>query len=143
MTTAISNPPHRSWPIIVASLMGILLLVGLGSWQVLRLQWKLDLIEKRSSSLTGNPVTIYDIEAGMEHGYDVDRILWLGRQMERTVGQRLRSEAAINGRTLKEGHMKFARPGLEKRKEKMGEKPDQNFPTEWAEEAVLPEAHRP
>jgi hydroxymethylglutaryl-CoA lyase len=39
--------------------------------------------------------------------------------------------------------MKFARPGLEKRKEKMGEKPDQNFPTEWAEEAELPEAYRP
>jgi len=82
-------------------------------------------------------------EMGIEHGYDVDRILWLGRQMEKTVGQRLRSEAAINGRTLKEGHMEFARPGLKKRKEKLGEKPDQNFPTEWAEKAVLPEAYQP
>ncbi|MGI9511860.1 MAG: SURF1 family protein [Anderseniella sp.] len=72
MTTAASQPPRRSWPIVVAALAGIALLVGLGSWQVLRLQWKLDLIEKRNSSLTGNPVTIYDIEAGMEHGYDVD-----------------------------------------------------------------------
>lgn len=72
MTTPLSSPAPRNWPIVVAALIGILLLVGLGSWQVLRLQWKLDLIEKRSSSLTGNPVTIYDIEAGMEHGYDVD-----------------------------------------------------------------------
>jgi hydroxymethylglutaryl-CoA lyase len=32
-------------------------------------------------------------EMGIEHGYDVDRVLWLGRQMERTVGHRLRSEA--------------------------------------------------
>ena len=82
-------------------------------------------------------------EMGIEHGYNVDRILWLGRQMERTVGHRLRSEAAINGRTLTEGHMEYARPGLKKRKEKMGEKPDQNFPAEWAENAELPEEYRP
>jgi hydroxymethylglutaryl-CoA lyase len=82
-------------------------------------------------------------EMGIEHGYDVDRVLWLGRQMERTVGHRLRSEATINGRTLKEGHMEFARPGLAKRKEKLGEKPGQNLPDEWAAEAVLPEHLRP
>ena len=67
-------------------------------------------------------------EMGIEHGYDVDRILWLGRQMEKTVGTRLRSEAAINGRTLKEGHMEYARPGLAKLKEKLGETADQSFP---------------
>ncbi len=67
-------------------------------------------------------------EMGIEHGYDVDRILWLGRQMEKTCGMRLRSEAAINGRTLKEGHMHFARPGLAELKEKLGEEPDQSFP---------------
>jgi hydroxymethylglutaryl-CoA lyase len=81
-------------------------------------------------------------EMGIEHGYDVDRILWLGRQMERTMGRRLRSEAAINGRTLKEGHPKFARPGLKRRKEKVGEKPGQNLPDEWKDEAVLPEQYR-
>jgi hydroxymethylglutaryl-CoA lyase len=69
---------------------------------------------------------------GIEHGYDVDRVLWLGRQIERTVGHRLRSEAVINGRTLKEGHMKFARPGLKKVKEKLGEKPGQKFPADWS-----------
>ncbi len=77
-------------------------------------------------------------EMGIEHGYDVDRILWLGRQMEKTVGQRLRSEAVINGRTLKEGHPRFARPGLQARKRKNGEKPDQNLPEDWAASAVLP-----
>jgi len=71
-------------------------------------------------------------EMGIEHGYDVDRVLWLGRQMERTVGHRLRSEAVINGRTLKEGHMEYARPGLNKLKEKFGEKPAQAFPAEWS-----------
>jgi len=67
-------------------------------------------------------------EMGIEHGYDVDRILWLGKQLEKTVGKRLRSEAMINGRTLKEGHMEYARPGLSKIKEKLGETPNQNFP---------------
>jgi hydroxymethylglutaryl-CoA lyase len=82
-------------------------------------------------------------EMGIAHGYDVDRVLWLGRQMERTVGKRLRSEAAINGRTLKEGHPKFARPGLKKLKEKFKEKPGQNWPAEWGEIPVLPEQYRP
>ena len=67
-------------------------------------------------------------EMGIEHGYDVDRILWLGKQMEKTVGTRLRSEAMINGRTLKEGHMQYARPGLAKVKKKLGESPNQSFP---------------
>jgi hydroxymethylglutaryl-CoA lyase len=82
-------------------------------------------------------------EMGIEHGYNVDRVLWLGRQLERTVGHRLRSEAVINGRTLKEGHPKFARPGLKKLKEKMAEAPGQKLPAEWAEKAVLPERYRP
>ncbi len=67
-------------------------------------------------------------EMGIEHGYDVDRILWLGKQLEKTVGTRLRSEAMINGRTLKEGHMEYARPGLAKLKEKLGETADQILP---------------
>jgi len=82
-------------------------------------------------------------EMGIEHGYDVDRILWLGRQMEKTTGQRLRSEAAINGRTLKEGHMKYARPGLKARKERQGEDAGQSIPEEWDDKAVLPEKYRP
>ena len=82
-------------------------------------------------------------EMGIEHGYDVDRILWLGRQMERTVGRRLRSDAVINGRTLKEGHMQFARPGLKARKTKLGEGPGQNVPKDWSPNAVLPEKYKP
>jgi hydroxymethylglutaryl-CoA lyase len=82
-------------------------------------------------------------EMGIEHGFDVDRILWLGRQMERTVGQKLRSEAAINGRTLKEGHMKFARPGLARLKKNLGESAAQKLPVGWGERAVLPELNRP
>jgi hydroxymethylglutaryl-CoA lyase len=82
-------------------------------------------------------------ELGIEHGYDVDRVLWLGRRMEKTMGKRLRSEAIINGRTQKAGHMKFARPGLKKAKEKMGEKPGAKLPEGWPEKADLPKVWGP
>jgi hydroxymethylglutaryl-CoA lyase len=82
---------------------------------------------------------IPDTSVHIAHGYDVDRVLWLGRQVERTVGHRLRSEAVINGRTLKEGHPKFARPGLKKLKDKLGEAPGQKVPVDWGKQAKLPE----
>ncbi|MBS3780737.1 MAG: hypothetical protein KGY41_10105 [Desulfovermiculus sp.] len=82
-------------------------------------------------------------EMGIEHGYDVDRVLKLGQQMEKTIGRRLRSEAVINGRTQKEGHPQFARPGLKKRKEKQGEAPGHKFPQDWGDKAVLPEYLKP
>jgi hydroxymethylglutaryl-CoA lyase len=75
-------------------------------------------------------------EMGIQHGWDVDRVLWLGKQMERTMGKRLRSEAVINGRTLKEGHLQYARPGLKALKEKLGEMSDQIWPDEWEPQKV-------
>ena len=80
-------------------------------------------------------------EMGIEHGYDVNRILWIGKKLEKTIGRKLRSEAVINGRTLKEGHPRFARPGLKKLKEKFGEKPGQKLPENWADKAVLPQKY--
>jgi len=82
-------------------------------------------------------------ELGIEHGYDVDRVLWLGKKMEKTMGGHLRSEVIYNGLTVKEGHMKFARPGLKKLIEKAGEKPGQNAPAEWPAKAVLPKEWGP
>ena len=82
-------------------------------------------------------------ELGIEHGYDVDRVLWLGRKMEKSMGKRLRSEAIYNGRTQKAGHMKFARPGLKKAKEKLGEKPSAKMPDAWGVSAVLPDPWGP
>ncbi|MBW2131491.1 MAG: pyruvate carboxyltransferase [Deltaproteobacteria bacterium] len=82
-------------------------------------------------------------EMGIEHGFDVDRVLWLGKQMEKTIGRRLRSEAVINGRTQRQGHMEYARPGLKERKAKFGEVPGQKIPADWPEKAALPEQHRP
>jgi hydroxymethylglutaryl-CoA lyase len=48
--------------------------------------------------------------------------------VEKTIGKRLRSDAIINGRTMKEGHPEYARPGLARAKEKLGETPGQKFP---------------
>lgn len=67
-------------------------------------------------------------EMGIETGVDVDKVLDLGRKMERTVGRRLRSEAILNGRIPKEPREEYKRKGLKERKEQLGEKPGQKFP---------------
>ncbi len=70
-------------------------------------------------------------EMGIEHGWDVDRVLKLGAQLEKTIGRRLRSEAILNGRTAKEGHLEYARPGLAELKSKLGETQEQKLPGGW------------
>ncbi len=60
--------------LLIVSTLGVAVLLALGTWQVQRLQWKRDLIDKRQQALVANPVTLADIEAGIEHGFDVD---WL------------------------------------------------------------------
>lgn len=74
-------------------------------------------------------------ELGIEHGYDVN--------MEKTLGRRLRSEVIYMGRTLKEGHPEFGRPGLKKLIEKLGEKPGQLILEDWVPQAVLPTKYLP
>ena len=49
----------------------------------------------------------------------------------------------VNGRTLKDGHPEFARPGLSKLKEKMRESTSQKLPTEWGEKAALTKQYHP
>jgi len=73
-------------------------------------------------------------------GIDIDRILELGTLMERTIGRRLRSESILNGRIPKEPREDFKRPGLPKMKERLKERPEQIYPADWPEEAVVPEA---
>jgi hydroxymethylglutaryl-CoA lyase len=46
-------------------------------------------------------------EMGIETGLDVDKILDIGRMLERIVGRRLRSEAILNGRIPKEPRPEF------------------------------------
>ena len=82
-------------------------------------------------------------ELGIEHGFNVDRVLWLGKKMEKTLNMRLRSEAIYNGRTQKAGHMEFARPGLKKLIDKVGETVGQRVPAEWSAKAVVPKKWGP
>jgi len=82
-------------------------------------------------------------ELGIETGFDIDRVMWLGGQMEKTIGRRLRSEAVINGRTEKGGNPGFARPGLKKLIAELGETPGRLFPPDWPEEPSLPERWGP
>jgi hydroxymethylglutaryl-CoA lyase len=59
--------------------------------------------------------------------------------MEKTLKRRLRSEAVINGRTQKEGHPEFARPGLYDLKKKLGEKEGQKIPDGWNTDPIVPD----
>jgi hydroxymethylglutaryl-CoA lyase len=81
-------------------------------------------------------------EMGIGTGIDVDRLLDLGSMMEKTIGRRLRSESILNRRIPKVPREEFRRKGLEKLKEKLGEKPDQKFPTDWSEVSMYKHAPR-
>ncbi len=74
-------------------------------------------------------------EMGIDTGVDVDRLLALGRKMEKTIGRRLRSESILNGRIPKQPREEFKRKGLAELKQKMGEAPGQKIPSAWPEQA--------
>ncbi len=67
-------------------------------------------------------------EMGIETGIDMDQIITLGRQLERTIGRRLRSDCIVHGKLLTKANEDFKRKGLKERKEKQGEKVGQRFP---------------
>jgi surfeit locus 1 family protein len=48
----------KVWQILIATILGVTLLVGLGVWQLQRLQWKEGLIAERDSRLAAAPVTL-------------------------------------------------------------------------------------
>jgi hydroxymethylglutaryl-CoA lyase len=78
-------------------------------------------------------------EMGMDiGGINIERILELGRMMEKTIGRRLRSESILNGRIPKEPKDAYKRPKLEILKKKMKEKPGQIIPADWSPEALVP-----
>lgn len=70
-------------------------------------------------------------EMGIDTGIDVDRLLDLGTMMEKTIGRRLRSESILNRRIPKEPREEFKRKGLAELKKRLGEQPDQKFPSDW------------
>ncbi len=48
----------KIWQILIAAILGVALLVGLGVWQLQRLAWKEALIAERDSRLTAAPVAL-------------------------------------------------------------------------------------
>ncbi len=84
---------------------------------------------------TEDLVVMFD-EMGIDTGIDVDRLLVLGKKMEKTIGRRLRSEAILNGRIPKQPRQEFKRKGLKDLKEKLGEQPGQKFPKDWPEKST-------
>ncbi len=54
------------------SLAGIAVLISLGAWQLKRLEWKQRLISLHEQAAASEPVSLNDIEAGIENGFDVD-----------------------------------------------------------------------
>ena len=76
-------------------------------------------------------------EMGIETGIDIDRVLALGRKMEKTIGRRLRSESIFNGRIPKEPREEFKRKGLKEKKAKQNEVPGQLYPDGWSEQVEL------
>lgn len=67
-------------------------------------------------------------EMGIETGIDIEKIFRIGRNMEKTVGRRLRSYSILHGRIPKEANDAYRRRGLSERKIAAGEKEGQCFP---------------
>jgi hydroxymethylglutaryl-CoA lyase len=76
-------------------------------------------------------------EMGIETGIDVDRLLILGKKLEKTIGRRLRSESILNGRIPKKPREEFKRKGLAELKAKFKEAPGQIYPKDWPEKATF------
>jgi surfeit locus 1 family protein len=62
----------RIWPILLASGLGLALLLSLGVWQVQRLAWKEDLIAKLETRLSLPPIPIAEALAKLDAGEDVE-----------------------------------------------------------------------
>lgn len=67
-------------------------------------------------------------EMGIETGIDIDSLLQIGRQMEKTIGRRLLSGSIVYGRIPKKPNGQYKRDGLNERKARLGETPYQRFP---------------
>jgi surfeit locus 1 family protein len=62
----------KVWQILIATLLAVILLVGLGVWQLHRLQWKEALIAERDSRLAAAPVSLDQALKEFEGGHSVE-----------------------------------------------------------------------
>ena len=64
--------PPRIWPILLASLIGIAILLSLGVWQVQRLHWKQGLLAQLAANAEAAPVDLAAVEALAAKGADTE-----------------------------------------------------------------------
>jgi surfeit locus 1 family protein len=63
---------RRLWPIIIATTLGLAILLGLGTWQIKRLAWKNALIAKADAALTADPIPLDQALAKFLAGENID-----------------------------------------------------------------------
>jgi surfeit locus 1 family protein len=64
----------RIWPILLASGIGLAILLALGVWQVQRLAWKNALIASIDAAIAGDPISLAELEQRPEKGFAKVRI---------------------------------------------------------------------
>lgn len=62
----------RIWQVVIATVLGVGLLVGLGAWQLQRLAWKEALIAARDARLTAAPVSLDEALKEFDAGRPVE-----------------------------------------------------------------------
>lgn len=72
---------RRVWPVLAASVLGVLVLAGLGTWQVQRLAWKQDLIAKIEARVASPAVDLATARRLWQDTGDVEylRVAVVGR----------------------------------------------------------------
>lgn len=73
MRTAAPGTP-RLWPVLIATAVGLAILVSLGTWQLQRLQWKEALLAKLAANAAAAPVTLSDVTALAATGGDPELV---------------------------------------------------------------------
>lgn len=64
--------PVRLWPVALATIIGLAILVTLGVWQVKRLAWKEALLAQLAANAAAEPVDLATIESEAAKGRDVE-----------------------------------------------------------------------
>ena len=62
--------PPRIWPVVLATLVGLAILVSLGVWQVQRLHWKEGLLAQLAANAAADPVDLATAVRLAEDGKD-------------------------------------------------------------------------
>lgn len=64
--------PPRIWPILLATVIGLAILLSLGMWQVQRLQWKQALLAQLAANARAEPIGLADAARLVSQGQDVE-----------------------------------------------------------------------